>query len=443
MGSEPLRIFACAGDVSGDLHLANLVRELQRLATGLPGGLMITGLGGALSVQAGMQRVADTSAVSAVGLAEVLGQVAPALRLIRRAKQHLLAYRPDVAVLLDYPGINVPLSLFLRQQLRVPTVWYLPPDEWRWSTRGTAFLDRSRSIVRGTTCVLASHPREAAHYAALGCAVELVGHPLQDAIAQGALPRPEVRRRLGFAAHEKVVALVPASRRQEMRLVWPAILDAAAILQAQRPDVRFALPVASRRLLPLVTRGIARWARRHGLAADTIRVAGDGSDPGGVSAAVFAAADMAIAKTGTANLGLALHDVPQVAVYRLGRLTELLGKHLLRMTREDCRNVALVNHIMDEEIIPEFTQAGRSPIARDGVSPAAIAAAAAALLDDESAARRRVLAGYARLRERLLGPGASARAAAAIVRVATDSKAVAMLSASVPLVGAAAEEAAR
>ncbi len=127
------------------------------------------------------------------------------------------------------------------------------------------------------------------------------------------------------------------------------------------------------------------------------------------------AADAAIAKTGSASLEIALVGVPQLAVYHVSRFNELLGRFALKLTRDDFQRVSLVNHIMDEDVIPEFVQAGRTEVSSGGTSPLKIAEMAAQLLDQGSAIRADILRGYERLRARLGHPHAADRAAEIII----------------------------
>ena len=386
-------IFLSAGEVAGDRHGALLARALRERSD-----LALWGLGGPAMAGAGVALLADTGALGAVGLAESLPHAWAGWRIYRRARRALRQRPPRVAVLVDYPAVNVPLARVLRD-LGVPVVYYLPPEEWFWSSRGNGLLDRGRRIAGRADLVLAAHEREAAAYRALGARVQLIGHPLQDLMRTRQPSRSIARAALGVADDVPLVGLFPASRRQELRLVLPTLLGAAAIL-ADDPRLRFALPVAAAFLAEPIQRAVADYPTLTG----RLQVVVD-TDPSQATARVLAAADLALAKSGTVTLELALGGVPQVVVYRFGALTEWLGRHLLGLSEVDFRRVALPNLILDEDLLPELLQ--------HAATPQAVAAAALPLL--EGPPRARQLAGYGRLRERLGGPGAVDRAATAIL----------------------------
>jgi len=391
-------IFISAGEVAGDRHGALLAGALRARCE-----LPLVGLGGPAMAGAGVDLIADTGALGAVGLAEALPYGWAGWRVYRRACRWLRERPPHVAVLVDYPAVNVPLARVLRR-LGVPVVYYLPPEEWTWSSRGNGLLDRGRRIAGLAHLVLAAHEREADAYRALGARVALIGHPLQDLMIARQPDRAAARTALGVADGERLVGLFPASRRQELRLVLPVLLAAAAQLARDDDRLRFALPVAAPFLAPAIRRAVAA----HPGLGDRIRVV-EAADASLATARVQAAADLALAKSGTVTLELALAGVAQVVVYRLAALTEWLGRHLLRLSEADFRRVSLPNLILDEDLLPELLQ--------HNATPDAVAAAIRTLLDGP--ARARQLAGYRRLRARLGGPGAVDRAAARILELAS------------------------
>ncbi|MFO1352272.1 MAG: lipid-A-disaccharide synthase [Gammaproteobacteria bacterium] len=403
-----IRIFISAGEVSGDLHGGYLIEALRREAAARGYEIAVTGLGGARMRAMGARLIADTTRLGAVGLAEALPYVLPTLRLGRRARQSLTAEPPDALVLIDYPGLNIPLASALHGRLPAPIIYYIPPEEWVWSTKGNGLLDRSHKIARGVDYVLATHPLEAEFYRGIGCQVEAVGHPLRDIVSARRIDRNGARQRLGIAGDQRIVTLLPASRTQEWRLVWPAIAAASARLLAQQPNLRFLLPLASPFLRRDLIRALADSCQRYPALAKALTVL-DGADqedpPSGLA---IAAADLAITKSGTVTLELALQDVPQVAVYRLKQANIWLGRYLLRMTEADVVNLTLINHIMQRPIVPEFLLFW--------ATPEAISTAALQLIPDQAPARASQLDDYRRLRERIGPPGAIARAARCILQ---------------------------
>uniref|UniRef100_A0A7S3BP95 lipid-A-disaccharide synthase n=1 Tax=Prasinoderma singulare TaxID=676789 RepID=A0A7S3BP95_9VIRI len=375
------------------MHAAALVRALRAAARAAGVSLEVVACGaqgGALS-EAGASIIADTGGTSSIGLAEALPHVVPAYLAQRRARAALLLRPPDAACLIDYPGVNVPFGEWLHKAVSsCRQCYYVPPNEWLLTDR------RTPQIVRNTHKLLAVYPGEASHYAEFGAAVTSVGHPLADAVAS-APSREEARRAMGAAPGDAIIALVPASRAQELTLVLPPLAEAAARLRARvaasaEPGCtcRVVVPLADARLKSTLRSALSR----HGL-ADAMIVSGRKE-----ALAALAAADVALCKTGSVNLELALLGVPQVAAYRVGTATAFIARRLLKFRPV---HVSLANLILEDTAHPEFVQEAAD-------DAAAIADAAWAQLADGEA-RGATLRAYARLRAMLGGPGAAKRAA--------------------------------
>ncbi|WP_017300342.1 lipid-A-disaccharide synthase [Nodosilinea nodulosa] len=376
------RIFISTGDVSGDLQGALLIEALRDRACDRGIALDITALGGPRMAEAGATLVGETTTVGSVGIFEALPYMLPTLRLQRRAKQTLAHSPPDLVIMIDNMVPNLALGKYLKRAYpQVPVVYYIAPQQWVWafSTADTEQLvaqsDRMASIFKA----------EAEYYQRFGADVTWVGHPLVDRYPAPA-DQAAARQQLGLPPDAPVVTLLPASRRQEVKYLLPLLLQAAQILQARHPGVRFLLPVSSPSLRASFEQGLAQY----GLSGRVV------SDQG---QAAIAAADVAITKSGTANLEIALMDVPQVVAYRINPLSARIAHHLLKF---DVPYVSPVNLVVNQPVVPEFLQWE--------ATPAAIAAAASTLLQDE-AARQRMRAGYAKMRQELGPPGACQRTA--------------------------------
>ena len=252
-GPPPARtVFVSTGDVMGSAHGAALVRSLRRLdeasrrrGGGAAGeaapGLRVVVLGGGGLLEEADEALGDNTGVSSIGLVEALRYVRPALRLQRRARRRLREAPPDVAVvsargavrlsrraeeagggltadrgqLIDYPGVNIPLGRWLRAELGVPVVYYIPPNEW------LATGARTPAICALSAEILAVYAAEAAYYRAAGGAVEFVGHPLRDLTRARHPGRAAAKRALGLDPAGRTVLLLPASRAQELHYVLP------------------------------------------------------------------------------------------------------------------------------------------------------------------------------------------------------------------------------
>ncbi len=381
-----VHIFISTGEVSGDLQGALLIEALHRQAQAQGLTLTISAMGGDRMAAAGATLLGHTTAIGSIGLFEALPYLLPMFRLQRRVQRRLLENPPQLVIYLDYMGPNLSMGQFIRRHLpQVPTAYYIAPQQWVWSL---GFKD-TESLVAISDRMLAIFPQEATYYRQAGAAVTWVGHPLLDQFPTPVDPGP-VRQRLGLAPGVPVVALVPASRRQEVTYVLPRMLAAAKILQAQVPGIQFLLPVSRPSLKAALAQGVAQ----SGLAVQLVE-----TDPAGA----IAAADVALAKSGTVNLEIALMGVPQVVTYRVNPITARIAYYLLNFR---VQFVSPVNLAAEMAIVPEFIQWE--------AMPEAMAAAVRGLLGD-TPARQAVLAGYDRLRSALGSPGACDRAAQALL----------------------------
>ncbi|MEO0540962.1 MAG: lipid-A-disaccharide synthase [Cyanobacteria bacterium P01_A01_bin.105] len=384
---KPPHIYINTGEVSGDLQGALLIAALQRQAQQRGYDLRLSGMGGVQMESAGIELLGNTVAVSSIGIVEALPFVFKTLRLQRQARQHLKGNPPDLVVLLDYIQPNVVLGQFVRQQFpQVPMVYYIAPQQWVWEVNPK---DTPR-VLAVTDKLLAIFPEEARYYREQGANVTFVGHPLVERYP--AMDRRSgARQRLGLSADQTVVTLLPASRAQELKYLAPLMLEAAAQIQQQVGDITFLLPVAR----PDFTDRIAAIAAPYNLPLRLIE-----SDP---HKDAIAAADLALTKSGTANLEIALMDVPQVVVYRLSQSTAWLIKHIIGY---GAKYLSPVNLVEMETIVPELVQ--------DEATPDRLATTAVTLLQD-GAQRQAMLAGYQRMRQSLGAPGACDRAAKEIL----------------------------
>ena len=386
-----VRVLISTGEVSGDLQGSLLVSALHRQAAlrGLP--IEVLALGGSRMQAAGAELLADTAPLGSIGLWEALPLVLPTLKLQAQVNRELALRPPDAVVLIDYMGANVRLGKRLRNQLpKVPITYYIAPQEWAWRMNdgGTS------SLLEFTNKILAIFPDEASFYASRGADVTWVGHPLLDLIAQRP-DRREARRQLGLEPEGRLLLLLPASRPQELRYLMPVLAQVAARLQARDPGLSVMVPA-----------GLSRFERPL---AEALEVAGvrarviPAAEADALKPALFGAADLALGKSGTVNLELALQGVPQVVGYRVSRLTAWVARHLLRFQVD---HISPVNLLLKERLVPELLQ--------DTFTVDDFLAEAIPLLEDAQC-RERILDGYRRLRETLGSPGVTDRAAAAIL----------------------------
>ena len=368
-----------AAEASADVHAAEVVRRLRAAHPDLEA----FGLAGPHLRAEGVEAVARAEDLSVMGLTEVLGAIPRALGILKRLARAAADRRPQVALLVDSPDLNLRLARRLKA-LGIPVVYFIGPTVWAWR-RG-----RIRQVARWVDRMLVILPFEAELYAAAGVAARYVGHPLLD---QGP-PRPAAgepglaarRRDLGLDPVATTLALLPGSRRMELERCLPAMLDAARRVAAHRPDLQVALPVA-----PTLDRAAleARLAATPGLPPVHL--------VDGRAREVLEAADAAVVTSGTATLEAALAVRPMVVVYRMSWVTWALARLLVRTA-----HVALVNLLAGRRLVPELIQWG--------MRPKAIAAHLEALLPG-GVARQATLAGLAEVRARMGTAGAAGRVA--------------------------------
>lgn len=370
------RLLLSCGEASGDLYAGSLVRALRELSPGID----VSGLGGPRFTAAGGRQVADFRGLAVTGFTELVSKV-PVLRAV---KQRLVAAaereRPDALVVIDYDGFNSRLARDIRK-LGIPVVYYVSPQVWAWRS------GRIKRIRENADRVLVIFPFEAAIYEQAGVPVEFVGHPLVD-VARAAVDRRQLLESLGLDAAKPTVAILPGSRTSELRRILPTLMDAAVRLRAAVPDVQFVVARA-----PNLDDALLAPAR--GLPALAI-VDGATDD-------VLAAADLAFTASGTATVQCALHDTPMVVVYRVSALEYRLARPFVKVD-----TFAMVNLIAGRRVVPELIQGA--------FTAEAVAAEGIALLTDRARADA-MRAGLAEVRQKLGAPGASERAARAILGV--------------------------
>lgn len=383
-----MRIFISTGEVSGDLQGSLLITALKRQAVAIGLELEIVALGGEKMVEAGAILLGNTSNIGSVGIQEGLPYVLPTLQVQRKAIAFLKQNPPDLVVLIDYMTPNLEIGTYMKQQLPdVPVVYYIAPQEWAWSIS----LRRTNRIVGFTDKLLAIFPQEARYFREQGAEVSWVGHPLVDRM-QDAPSRQAARVTLGIAPEQIAIALLPASRHQELKYLLPIIFQAAQTIQAKLPKVHFWIPLS----LEIYRQPIEKAIERYGLQATVVS---------GQQMEVFAAADLAISKSGTVNLELALLNVPQVVVYRLSSLTAWIARKILKGS---ITFASPPNLVVMKPIVPEFLQ--------EQATPENIIQAAMELLLNPSR-REQTLLDYQEMRRSLGEVGVCDRAAQEILQM--------------------------
>lgn len=387
-----MRIFISTGEVSGDLQGSLLVAALMRQAASKGIDLEVLALGGDRMAEAGAILLGNTTRISSLGLVEALPFVIPTWQIQQRAKQYLRHNPPDVLILIDYAGPNISIGNYVRRYLpQVPIIYYIAPQSWVWT-----FTERTtQQILDVTDRLLAIFPEEARFFEKRGVPVTWVGHPLLDRMAN-APTREASRSQLGIKAEEMAIALLPASRQQELKYLLPVMCEAAQQIQAQIPQAHFYIPVS----LAAYRATIEQMVQSYGLNATVLE---------GKTLEVIAASDLAITKSGTVNLEIALLNVPQVVIYRVSPSTIWLARRIFKFS---IPFMSPVNLVVMRDIVPELLQ--------EKAIPANIVQESLDLLLNAER-RQQVFADYQEMREKLGEVGVCDRAAQEILDFASTT----------------------
>jgi len=372
-----MRLFLSCGETSGDRYAGELVREMRLREPSLE----VFGLGGDRLAAQGARLLAHVRDLAVVGLLEVVSHLRSLRRVFERGLAEVDRRRPDVAVLVDYPDFNLRLARQLGRR-GVPVVYYVSPQVWAWR-RGR--LDVIRKTVDQ---MLVIFPFEEALYREAEVPVRFVGHPLVD-LVHPAADCDQFLAALGLDPARPVVAVLPGSRAREIAHNLPPLAGAIRILAEERPELQFLLALAP---------AVNAESLRQRLGPLPVRIVADQAQ------AVLGCCTAAIVASGTATVEAALLGAPMVVVYRLAPLTYLLGSRLVKVP-----HFAMANLIAGARIVPELIQ-------RE-LTAERVSGEIRSLLDDP-ARRQRMRDGLAEVKHRLGEPGASARAAEAVLQMA-------------------------
>jgi lipid-A-disaccharide synthase len=344
-GTTP-RVAMVAGETSGDLLGALLLGGLRRRWPGIAS----MGIGGPRMSAEGFEAWWPHEKLAVRGYVEVLRHYREIVGIRRQLAMRLRAAPPDLFVGVDAPDFNLDLELTLREH-GIRTAHFISPSIWAWRA---GRIDKIRAAAGHVLCVF---PFEPAQYERAGVAASYVGHPLADVIPLEA-PRAAARAALGIAPEDRVVALLPGSRRSEIEQHSGLFAACAAELRRRRPGLRFLLPAA-----PSVGAMVREALAKVMLPADVLQVID------GRSHEVLAACDVAVVASGTATLEAALFKRPMVIAYRMNGLSwQLMKRQRLQPW------VGLPNILLERFAVPELLQGEATPVA--------LADAALAWLDD-------------------------------------------------------------
>lgn len=372
--SNKKHILIVAGEASGDLHGAALVRAIKKLDQ----GIIISGIGGRKMEEAGVHITAHSSDIAVVGLTEVFSKLKKIIKAHGNMRSLMKNAGPDLLILIDFPDFNISLARTARRY-KVPVLYYISPQVWAWRS------GRVKKIAKRVDKMAVILPFEKGFYRKTGIDidVEYVGHPVMDAIPEG-LDRDTISMELGLDSGRPVIGLLPGSRTDEIKNLLPSMIGAAEILSSRYPGMQCILPLAPTISHELVQSFIDMTAIKIIVSQRDIYSA-------------LRVCDLALAASGTVTLEAAVMGVPMVVAYRVSPLSFSIGKMVVKVS-----HVSIANLIAGEEIVPELLQ--------DAATPVGLADRASMILDNEGF-RKNMIAKLGEVRESLGGKGASDRTA--------------------------------
>lgn len=358
-----MRYYVISGEASGDLHGANLIKELRRKDP----SSVFRAWGGERMQKEGAEIVKHYRDLAFMGFTEVILNLPTILKNIKWCKQDISSWKPDAVILIDYPGFNLRIAEFVKA-LGVPVIYYISPQIWAWKQK------RVFKIKKIVDLMLVILPFESDFYNRFDYKTVFVGHPLLDEL------KDFVPEKL-FPDKEKIIALLPGSRKQEISVKLPLMLQAVESFKDYKAVIAGA-PSIDAEFYSQFTKGKN---------ADVIH---------GKTYSVLKSSHAALVTSGTATLETALLNVPEVVCYKGGGISYQIAKRLVKV-----KYISLVNLIMDREVVKELIQYDLTPEnMKDELNR---------ILSGPG--REKQLNDFEELRKKLGGPGASERAAESVV----------------------------
>ncbi len=367
------RVLIVAGESSGDLHGGNLIHAARNQHLELD----FYGVGGSRMRDAGCQILFPAEDLAVMGLLEVISHLPTIRNRFKRLEQQLRAAdKPDLLLLIDYPGFNLRLAKVARDA-GVPVLYYIAPKVWAWKK------GRIKTIGERVDQLALIFPFEPPLYAAEKLQAEYVGNPLLDEFV-AEQPLKDLRTELAIDVETPVVGIFPGSRRSELKYTLATLFETAALILRQKPQTRFILPLAPSLDAAELESHIATSRLPIELSQESIY-------------AVASACDAVLCVSGTVTLQTALCKTPMAVLYKAAQLSYLVGSLLVKIPY-----FSLVNIVAERQVVREFLQ--------HQANPQVLCAEILCLLDDRDY-RSQVRAGLEAVCEQLGEPGCSERVA--------------------------------
>ena len=388
-----MKLLISTGEVSGDLQGSLLIKALKFNAEKRKVKLEIFALGGERMRAAGAKLISNTSSIGAIGFLEALPYVFPTINAQSKIDYYLNDSPPDGVVLIDYMGPNIRLGLKVKKTFpNIPIIYYIAPQEWAWRLGDSGTTD----LIQFTDKILAIFKEEADFYQNKGGNVKFVGHPMLD-VYRNKPSRDVSFKTIGLSPEDKLLLIIPASRKQELKYILPTLLEAAALLQQKDPSIAVFIPSGLKEFDQILENSLKEF-----------RVKGkviQSKDVDFMKPFLFSAAHLALSKSGTINMELALNLVPQIVGYKVSRITAFFARNLLRF---NVNYISPVNLLLNEMLIPEFVQ--------EEFNSKNIYDSALKIIEDDCI-EQDIINGYIRLKNKLGEPGVTDRASIDILEL--------------------------
>ncbi len=320
-------IVIIAGEESGDIHAAHLIKELLHHNP----HLVVSGIGGKHMQQAGANLICDLASYGVTGLTEVFWHLRVLKKAMTQIKNHLRNTKPDLLILVDYPGFNLRLARFAKQVLGLRIIYYISPQIWAWKAK------RLQTIRQNVDHMAVILPFEKKIYQDGHVPVSFVGHPLIEHI-QECRSTQGSRQLLGLPLELKIIGLLPGSRGHEVERHMPVFMETALSLSAEHPNLHFVIPVAKTLSLETLRRYIPKDLNNISL------INGKAID-------VVTSSDCVVVASGTASLECALLGKPMCIVYKGSWLSYLVATKMIKV-----KYLGLCNLLQNKMLVPELLQ---------------------------------------------------------------------------------------
>lgn len=318
------KITLVTGELSGEMHAVHLIKTIAESID-----VSWSGIGGDKLREIGVEVVYDYRHISLTGLTEIFSKYAEIRNAYNSLKRHLLAIRPSLLVLVDFPGFNLKIARFAKKH-GIPVVYFIAPQVWAWRKKR---IEQIKKSVDRVICIM---PFEKTLYDAHGIDAVYVGHPFATTV-KPPHRKVEFMRMIGVHDAGPIITIMPGSRENEIRRHLPIMLEVVDRLREEHPGMTVLLPVADNMSLGSVERLLGHHTDIRPLKGFTYDT--------------LSSSDLAIIASGSATLEAALLGVPSIVLYKISLISYLAAKIMVQV-----KYISLPNIIAGKEIFPEFIQ---------------------------------------------------------------------------------------